>query len=143
MYSWGPQGQICMAFTGPSQVLGMMNTDNKRRFNNESALCMDLGVGDGRNRLDRGTGRVSRRPDGPNRHDDGRGRQGFLPGLLRLRVWLPVLRSVLSLPDRVLPVPLHLLAPVGPWRIWRRLLASAPARPGDAGHARFAAGWNA
>src|SRR3989442_12912160 len=129
MYSWGPNGQIRMAFAGPSQVLGMMNTDNKRRFNNESALCMDLGVGDGRDRHDRGTGRVSRRPDGPNRHDDGRGRQGFLPGLLRLRVWRPVLRSVLSLPDRVLPVPLHLLAPVGPWSRRIRWRALASARP--------------
>src|SRR5438552_13291392 len=130
-----------MTFTGPSQVLGMMNTDNKRRFNNESALCMDLGAGDGRDRLDRGTGRVSRRPDGPDRHDDWRRRQGDLPGLLRLWIRiLPALRPVLAVPDRVLPVPLHLLAPMAR-RIRRRLLASALARPGDAEHARFPAGW--
>src|SRR5207253_11506118 len=103
---------------------------------------MDLGAGDGRDRLDRGTGRVSRGPDGPDRHYDWRRRPGDLPGLLRLWVRiLPALRPVLAVPDRVLPVPLHLLAPMGPRRIRRRLLASAPARPGDAEHARFAAGW--
>src|SRR5438093_5695999 len=102
---------------------------------------MDLGFGDGRDRHDRGICRLPRRPDGPDRHDDGRRRQGHLPGLLRLWVRiLPALRPVLAVPDRVLPVPLHLLAPMAR-RIRWRLLASAPARPGDAEPARFAAGW--
>src|SRR5438874_9758885 len=102
---------------------------------------MDLGAGDGRDRLDRGTGRVSRRPGGPARHDDWRRRQGDLPGLLRLWIRiLPALRPVLAVPDRVLPVPLHLLAPMAR-RIRWRLLASAPARTRDTEHARFAAGW--
>src|SRR5207244_6775135 len=88
---------------------------------------MDLGAGDGRDRLDRGTGRVSRGPDGPDRHYDWRRRPGDLPGLLRLWVRiLPALRPVLAVPDRVLPVPLHLLAPMGSrsrrirWRILAR-----------------------
>src|SRR5438093_1083615 len=102
---------------------------------------MDLGFGDGRDRHDRGICRLPRRPDGPDRHDDGRRRQGHLPGLLRLWVRiLPALRPVLAVPDRVLPVPLYLLAPMAR-RIRWRLLASAPARPGDAEHARFAAVW--
>src|SRR5207249_5875006 len=102
---------------------------------------MDLGFGDGRDRHDRGICRLPRRPDGPDRHDDGRRRQGHLPGLLRL--WLrilPALRPVLAVPDRVLPVPLHLLAPMAR-RIRWRLLASAPARTRNTEHARFAAGW--
>src|SRR5205814_8240969 len=102
---------------------------------------MDLGAGDGRDRLDRGTGRVSRRPDGPDRHDDWRRRQGDLPGLLRLWIRiLPALRPVLAVLDRVLPVPLHLLAPMAR-RLRRRLLALAPVRTGDAEHVRFASGW--
>src|SRR5436190_17872838 len=105
---------------------------------------MDLGVGDGRDRLDRGTCRISRRPDGPDRHDDRRRRPRDLSRLLRLWVRiLPAVRSVLAVPDRVLPVPLHLLAPMGPRprRIRWRLLASAPARARNTEHARFAADW--
>src|SRR2546428_7922059 len=99
MYSWGPQGQIRMAFTGPSQVLGMMNTDNKRRFNNESALCMDLGAGDGRDRLDRGTGPVSRRPNSPDRHNDWRRRPHDLSAsIVPLVRILSALLTVLTVP---------------------------------------------
>src|SRR5438270_5323572 len=101
---------------------------------------MDLGAGDGRDRLDRGTGRVSRGPDGPDRHNDWRRRPGNLPRLLRLWIRiLPALRPVLAVPDRVLPVPPHLLPPIGPRGIRRRLLASAPARARNADYAHFAA----
>src|SRR2546423_14343827 len=91
---------IRRSFIAPSQLVGMMNLRQQRRFTDESTLrlLLDLGACYRRDRDHRRPGRLSRRTDGPDRDDDGCRRSVWLSRVLRrvlgLSPLLPVFGSV-------------------------------------------------